>query len=115
MNRINLMWAGNNDLARIWLAGIADRQALDNEERWRFDSTLRAYLHVCETMYTQAILGAGDGGIVIAEESGMKSVFASAGVRTWWAENPFGFSSEFRRYVEGVIGPEIGLDAAVQA
>ena len=39
---------------------------------------VRAYLHVCETMFTQARLGAGDFGIVMAEESGIKAVFASA-------------------------------------
>jgi hypothetical protein len=61
---------------------------------------VRAYLHVCETMYTQADLGAGDFGIVKAEENGIKNVFSSDGVREWWAENPFGFSPEFREYVE---------------
>jgi len=103
LNRINLLWARNGDLARIWLLGMQDRGTLTPEERWRFDSTLRAYLHVCETMYMQAALGAGDSGIVIAEENGIKSVFSSAGVKEWWRENPFGFSPEFRNYVGKVI------------
>lgn len=102
LNRINLLWARSADLARIWLLGMKDRASLSAEERWRFDSTLRAYLHVCETMYVQAGLGAGDSGIVIAEENGIKSVFSSASVREWWVENPFGFSSEFRSYVDKV-------------
>ena len=66
---------------------------------------VRAYLHVCETMYTQADLGAGDLGIVTAEENGIKTVFSSESVREWWVENPFGFSSAFRDYVGKLLEP----------
>ncbi len=100
LNRINLLWAENSEVTRIWLLGMGDRGALTPEDRWRFDSMVRAYLHVCETMYTQAGLGAGDRSIVLAEEDGIKAVFSSAGAREWWAENPFGFSPKFRAYVE---------------
>ena len=100
LNRINLLWAQNSEVTRIWFLGMSDRGALTPEDRWRFDSMLRAYLHVCETMYTQAGLGAGDRGIVLAEEDGIKTVFSSAGARDWWADNPFGFSPKFRAYVE---------------
>lgn len=105
LNRINLLWARNGEVAKLWLSGMRDRRALTPEERWRFDSTARAYLHVCETMYTQAALGAGDLGIVRAEENGIKTVFSSAGVREWWAENAFGFSIEFRDYIEKLTRP----------
>lgn len=103
LNRVNLLWARNREMTRIWLAGMRDRGALTPEERWRFDSTVRAYLHVCETMYMQADLGAGDLGIVAAEENGIKTIFSSDGVKEWWAENPFGFSPEFRDYVGKLI------------
>jgi hypothetical protein len=105
LNQINLLLAQNGEMSRLWLSGMRDRHALTPEERWRFDSTLRAYLHVCETMYTQAKLGAGDIGIVVAEENGIKTVFSSVGVREWWAENPFGFSNEFRDYIETLTTP----------
>lgn len=105
LNRINLLWARNGEVTKLWLSGMHDRRALTPEERWRFDSTARAYLHVCETMYTQAAFGAGDPGIVIAEENGIKTVFSSAGVREWWAENAFGFSAEFRNYIGRLIEP----------
>jgi hypothetical protein len=103
LNRLNLLWARNSEVTRIWLSGLSDRSALSPEEQWRFDSTMRAYLHVCETMYTQADLGAGDFGIVTAEADGIKTVFLSNGVKEWWAHNPFGFSPKFRRYVEKLI------------
>lgn len=100
LNRLNLLWARDGEVTRLWLSGMHDRRALTPDERWRFDSTVRAYLHVCETMYRQADLGAGDADIVSAEENGIKLVFSSAGVREWWAENPFGFSIEFRAYID---------------
>lgn len=105
LNQINLLWAQSGEMSRLWLSGMRDRHALTPEERWRFDSILRAYLHVCETMYTQAKFGAGDIGIVVAEENGIKTVFSSAGVREWWAQNPFGFSTEFRKYIERLTTP----------
>jgi hypothetical protein len=105
LNRVNLLWARNREMTRIWLAGMSDRGALTPEERWRFDSTVRAYLHVCETMYMQADLGAGDLGIVAAEENGIRTIFSSEGVKEWWAENPFGFSPGFRDYVGKLIQP----------
>ena len=103
LNQVNLLWARNGDAARIWLSGTNDRRSLTPQDQWRFDSMMRAYLHVCETMHTQAALGAGDSGIVVAEANGIKTVFSSAGVREWWEENPFGFSPEFRQYVERLI------------
>jgi hypothetical protein len=105
LNEINRMFAENADLTKIWLAGMADRQALTAEERWRFDATARAYMHVCETMFIQAGLGAGDKSVLLAEEEGIRRVMASPGVREWWAENPYGFCTEFRTYVAKLTRP----------
>lgn len=105
LNRVNLLWARNSEATRIWLSGMDDRCALPPEEQWRFDAMARAYMHVCETMHVQAGLGAGDFGIVSAEEDGIKTVFLAKGVRDWWTENPFGFSPQFRDYVETLIKP----------
>lgn len=99
LNEINRMFAENADLTKLWLTGMADRKVLSAEERWRFDATARAYLHVCETMFIQANLGTGDKGVLQAEEDGIRQVFTAPGIRDWWAENPFGFCAEFRAYV----------------
>jgi len=103
LNDINRMFAENADLTKVWLAGMADRQALTPEERWRFDSTMRAYMHVCETMFIQVGLGAGEKSVLRAEEEGIKVAFASPGMRDWWAENPYGFCPEFRSYVAKLV------------
>jgi len=99
LNEVNRMFAENADLTKIWLTGMADRQTLTPEERWRFDSAMRAYMHVVETMYIQASLGTGDKSVLRAEEEGIKALFGSPGMRAWWAENPYGFCPEFRGYV----------------
>ena len=103
LNEINRMFAENADLTRIWVAGAANRQALTPEERWRFDSTMRAYLHVCETMFIQAGLGTGDKSVLQAEEEGIRRTLAAPGVREWWTENPYGFCAEFRTYVAKLV------------
>lgn len=103
LNEINRMFAENADLTRIWVAGAANRQALTPEERWRFDSAMRAYLHVCETMFIQAGLGTGDKSVLQAEEEGIRRTLAAPGVREWWTENPYGFCAEFRTYVAKLV------------
>ena len=99
LNEVNRMFAENADLTRIFLAGQVDRQALTPEERWRFDSSMRAYMHVCETMFVQAAIGTGDKSVMLAEEDGIKAALATPGGCEWWSENPYGFSREFRAYV----------------
>lgn len=103
LNDLNMFWAGDAEVTRIWLAGLHDRSALPPEERWRFDSMLRSYLHVCETMFVQAALGAGDEGIVAAEENGIRQLFASHSARDWWHDNPYGYSTTFRTYIENLM------------
>jgi hypothetical protein len=66
---------------------------------------LRAYMHVCETMYIQASLGVGDTSIWRAEEDGLKQLLAAPGIRDWWTENPYGFCAAFRGYVATLAPP----------
>ena len=109
LNELNLMFAANADISKIWIVGMNDRKALSLEEKWRFDSVMRAYMHVCETTFVQAELGSGDDSIRLAEEEGIKTVMASPGSREWWDENPYGFCTEFRSYVAGLAPtPEFG-------
>ena len=102
LNEINRLFAENADLSEIWLRGMEDRGALSAVEQWRFDALLRAYMHVCETMFVQAQLGTGDTSVQLAEEDGMRTVLAAPGARDWWRQNPFGFGPAFRAYVERV-------------
>ena len=101
---INRMLAENGDLAAIYVAGASDRKSLAPEEQLRFDAALRAYLHVCQTMFVQTELGTGDDSIHMAEEGAIRTIFTFPGVRESWAESPsFGFSPAFRSYVAGMV------------
>lgn len=106
LNELNLMFAGDGEVTKIWLTGMQDRKALSPEEKWRFDSVMRAYMHVCETMFVQTELGSGDDSIRLAEEEGIRTVMASPGSREWWDENPYGFCAEFRSYVARVAAAD---------
>ena len=109
LNELNLMFAAKADITKIWIVGMNDRKALSLEEKWQFDSVMRAYMHVCETTFVQAELGSGDDSIRLAEEEGIKTVMASPGSREWWDENPYGFCTEFRSCVAGLAPtPEFG-------
>ena len=77
LNELNLMFAAKADITKIWIVGMNDRKALSLEEKWQFDSVMRAYMHVCETMFVQAELGSGDDSIRLAEEEGIRTVMES--------------------------------------
>jgi hypothetical protein len=119
MNQVNLSVTQSAELARIWLAGCAERSALSPEERHRFDLTLLSYFHVFETMQYQARVGTGDRDLVIAEERSLKDLLSMPGIREWWSENPYAFGPEFRSYVEAFLAdvPAISgrQDAAEQS
>lgn len=68
LNHINILFAENSAVSQIWLKGCDDRSSLTLEEKWRFDATARAYMHVCETMFFQAETGTGDRTVQLAEE-----------------------------------------------
>lgn len=101
--RINLSFAENAEITRIYLKGLENRSSLSTEDRWRFDAILRAYFHVCETMFFQANIGPVDDGIMSAEENGIRLIISSTGGAEWWQENIFGFDVPFREYVSSLI------------
>ena len=101
MNKTNHLVVGDAEVARIWIAGRADRSTLNVEERERFDALLISYFHVFDTLHYQARVGAGDTELLLAEEKSFAHLFSQPGVSEWWAENPYAFSPEFRSYMEG--------------
>ena len=101
MNKTNHLVIGDGEVARIFVVGRADRSALNDEERERFDSLLLSYFHVFDTLHYQARVGAGDNELLLAEEKGFAHLLSQPGVNEWWVENPYAFSPKFRSYMEG--------------
>jgi hypothetical protein len=110
MNHVNVSVAQNPGLARIWLAGSADRSSLTEEERYQYGLVLLSYFHVFETMHYQARVGAGEKNLLLAEERSLAALLSTPVVREWWAENPYAFGPEFRSYLERFLGS--GSDTA---
>jgi len=103
LNQINLLFAQSTEISALFLTGLEDRTSLTDAQRWQLDSIMRAYFHVCETMYFQAEVGTGDQGIATAEEEGMITLLATKGGCEWWAQNTYGFSTDFRAYVDRLM------------
>lgn len=34
LNKLNMFWAGDAGIAKLWLSGLDDRNALSEQERW---------------------------------------------------------------------------------
>ncbi|MBW2241516.1 MAG: hypothetical protein JRH01_05975 [Deltaproteobacteria bacterium] len=100
LNQSNRLVTGDPDVARIWVAGKADRGALSDEDRERFDLHMLAYFHVFDTLHYQVRTGAGDRELLLAEEKSFAHLFSHPGVSEWWEANPYAFSPEFRSYME---------------
>jgi hypothetical protein len=113
LNQLNILFGQSTEVSALFLMGLEDRSSLTDAQRWQFDSIMRAYFHVCETMYFQADVGTGDQGIATAEEEGMIIMITAPGGREWWAQNPYGFSPEFRAYVDrlsnSALAPKEGM------
>jgi hypothetical protein len=100
MNHVNVAVAQDPALARVMSAGLKDRGGLRGEELQQFDNLMLSYFHVFETVHYQARVGAGERSLLEAEERSLESLLAQAGVREWWADNPYAFGSEFRAYID---------------
>ena len=111
MNHVNVAVVQTPELARIWLAGAAERSSLTGEERHRYDMLLLSYFHVFETMHYQARVGAGESRLLIAEQRSLESLLATSGVREWWAENPYAFDDEFRAYINQIAAEVVAIES----
>lgn len=103
MNQLNLSLAKDQAVAEIWLAGMSDRSSLNEVKRERFDALIRAYMHVCDTMYYHAELGAGDNGLWKAEERYLALILSSAGGKAWFEENASSISSGFHSALVDIV------------
>ena len=100
LNQGNIAVAQDAELAQIWVSGCVNRTSLDEAERERFDSLLRAHFHVFDSLFYSANNGTGERSLLQAEEKGFAHLMNLQGVTDWWKANPYAFSSEFRCYME---------------
>ena len=100
LNQGNIAVARDAALAQIWVSGCTDRTSLNEPERERLDSLLRAHFHVFDSLFYAANNGTGERSLLLAEEKGFAHLMNLQGVFDWWKDNPYAFSTEFRHYME---------------
>ena len=102
LNQLNFTIASSDSMTQIWIDGMEDRSSMSAIMLEQFDALLRAYMHICDTMYYQAQVGAGDNGLWEAEERYLNAILTSNGGKDWLKENSVSISQGFREAL-GVI------------
>ncbi len=100
LNQGNIAMATDPELTQIYLTGMVDRASLSEVERQRFDSLFLAYFHVFDTLFFSSSNGTGAQSLLLAEEKGFSHLMNIPGIYSWWQDNPFAFTPEFRSYME---------------
>ena len=103
LNQLNLTLGKDDVVAQIWITGMNDRSSLNEVQREQFDALLRAYMHVCDTMYYQAQVGAGDNGLWEAEKRYLGVILTSNGGKDWLEENSLSISQGYRAAIDTII------------
>ena len=104
---VNSWVARDPSMARIYRIGIDNLAGLSEDERVQFGFMLLSVFRVYETTYYQHRVGTAEEQLFLSVERDMSFILGTPGVRQWWEEGPFGFSSDFRRYVEAkILHPE---------
>jgi len=103
LNQLNLTFAKDPAVAKLWTSGMNDRSSLDGVQLDQYDALMRAYMHICDTMYYQAQVGAGDHGLWKAEERYLGVILNSNGGTAWLEENILSISPGFREALDDII------------
>lgn len=67
------------------------------------DALKRTYMYVCDTMYYQAQVGAGDDGLWQAEQRYPGTILTSQGGGQWLHENSLSISAGFGSAIEEIV------------
>ena len=78
----------NPDVARILLSGLADREALELVERFRFDFILNRFIATMENYHYQNRRGAMDPDQWIRMLSVLRLFADTPGGQAWWSNRP---------------------------
>jgi len=67
------------------------------------DALMRTDMHVCDTMYYQAQVGAGDDGLWQAEQRYLGTILTSRGGGQWLRENSLSISAGFGSAIKEIV------------
>ena len=92
--------AGDDDLARIFLEGLADPASLSPIEAFRFRFLLGAFTAPITQAYNEWRLGISDEREVLERFQQSRSIFSTPGYRWYWHDQRASYDSERREYFE---------------
>jgi len=93
LNETTRIIASDPEATRIFWAGLADRSALTEQERHRFDALLTlTFFGQQEAFETSA-----------RDPFGLRWVLANPGARDWWSTYSSTLSNKFRSYVDQIL------------
>lgn len=102
-NQLNVVMAQDPEWARVWRTAGGDRNSLSEADRNKFDLMMLSLFHVFDTIYYSAQEGILERSLLRQHERSLAALAANAGVRAWWAENPYAYGPEFRAYVDSLL------------
>ena len=94
-NDLAKILGGDRDIARVYWAGLEDRESLEDTERQQFD----ALLFLSFSAFAQDF--ATDGSRATAEFAAF--ILSSSGARSWWRVYDSTHPPEFRAFVESQL------------
>ena len=99
----NLPIIQDEDVARIYWDGLADRNSLSESDRRRFDPLLSLQIRITAEQFEFSRDEIGSARLWEEQEAGFLWQVQQPGLRQWWGEWRTTFSDDFRDYVEGLI------------
>jgi hypothetical protein len=96
--------AQDPEVARIWWDGLADREALPEPDRRRFDSICGLVLNGFQQQFRLTRKGVIDPDVLADVEQGMRWTTQQSGFRQFWKHwAGITYSGDFQNYMDGLI------------
>jgi hypothetical protein len=91
------------DVARIYDAGIADRDSLSDVDRRRFDSVVTMWVNGWNQEFGFSVDGVIAPSVWETREQIMRMMLQYAGMRQWWLEWRGFYGAEFSHFIDSLI------------
>jgi hypothetical protein len=103
-NAVNLPIVQDAEIARIYWDGLADRAALSEPDRRRFDPLITLQLAMVNQQYEFAADGTGSPSVWQRQLNGLRWQVQQPGIQQWWRDwGTISFEGEFADLVDGLI------------
>ena len=90
----------HHDCAQLWLKGLRDFEALENEERVRCATLFVSVFRIYESMYLRHLDGLIDQQMLAGYEAPIIDLIPYPGFQSWWKDRKHWFQVPFRARIE---------------